>query len=103
MNIWQTFPRYSVLGLNSITILSLLCVFAFAGSGPTNEGISTSLVLGRTRFLSTEKAEATLTVVNDTTAPVFFGPCRVSFLVYAPSGWYEQSACRVVSNPPLCL
>jgi hypothetical protein len=82
----------------AVAILCLLGGIACAGFDPANGGVSTSLVLERTKFLSTEKAEATLTIVNKTTAPVFFSKCGLTFFIRTASGWSQRPNCTSITH-----
>lgn len=73
---------------------ALLCTSAAA---PADSGVATSLLLGRTRFLSTEKAVATLTIDNETTQTILFSWDEM-FLVRAGPRWIEEGGVKTITH-----
>jgi hypothetical protein len=84
------------LALAAMCLLFWASESARAGLGAGD--VSTSLLLTRTRFLSTEKPSATLTIVNQTTGTVSFAPYSIEIFVRSDSGWEEQRHLLTVSH-----
>lgn len=88
--------------IKSLILATCLLSSASAGiaAGANHSGVSTSLVLNKARFLSTEKATATLTIANQTSQAILFPWYSIVFLVRSGSRWEEQSILKVISRMP---
>ena len=89
---------YRMLRLTLIIVCLLVAATESARAGAGNPGVTTSVVLGRTRFLSTEKAAATLTIVNETPRTIFFAPYAIVFLIRSGSQWLERPRLTTISH-----
>jgi hypothetical protein len=78
----------------------LICAPIAALADSSDAGISMSALLNRTRFLSTEKAVATLAIANHTSQAVSLEPFSIVFLIYSGSQWREQLRLAAVSHIP---
>ena len=82
----------------AIATLLVISTVAIARAG-TPEDISTTVVLDRAHLLSSQKATATLSIANQSTAPVFFSPSSVSFLEFSGSTWRPLQRLRSITMP----
>ena len=75
-----------------LTIVCLVfCLSPSVGADSGDNAVSSAVVLSRTRFLSTEKAAATLSISNGTSQTIAFWPSRITLLERVGSQWEKPA------------